>query len=437
MFNKLPLRDLNNCSLVCKLWLGEAKRVKKNRQSIQLTSQEGISELLRKINASGAPKIDKFDAQLMNLEDPKFDILLTSLEPTLSTLILSDGKVTLKTFHKLIRKLPNLVRLEIGTLKTERGEYLSLFPIYDESVPPKMIVFDKIESLEFISYVIPATNLSSAIKTFPKLKRLNVFNLQCEKADNFKATRIETLEELTLTCFPGAYFGDEHLKMLLELKVDTLKSLTITNIRNDLSLLLMKEFFDMQKSTLTTLQLHSDEIENVPSSVNLFPMDLPNLTYLVVDKPYVQNLSHVCSLLPKLKEICFHFRENSNWMGIFPKKIEEFKAVTGCNVYWIEPKPLRMLSTMFPCITSLQMHKCSNDILRAIYSSMPNLEFLICFDLIDGQVNEEGFTGIETNRLAELLDISGEEITSESLEELRHFPAITRLESKCSFNLRV
>lgn len=418
---------------MCKLWFEEAKRVKAKRQSIQLSSQEGISELLRKINVNGAPKIDKFDAQLMNFEDPKFDILLTSLEPTLSTLILSDGKVTLKTFHKLVRHLPNLVRLEIGTLKTEQGKYLSLFPIYDESVPPKMVIFDKIESLEFISYNDPITALSATIQTFPKLKRLNVFNLQSEKADNFTSIRIPSLEELTIMCFPDAYLNNEHLKMLLAMKVDTLKSLKITNIQKDLSISLMKEFVEMQKFTLTTLQLHQNGTGNTLSTVpsmNPFPMDLPNLTFLVVDKPFVKNLSHVCSLLPNVKDICFNFHDNSNWMGIFPKKIEEYKMVTGFNIFWIEPKPLCLLSNMFPSIVTLMIHKCTDDIFRAIYTSMPNLELLVCFDLLDGKVTEEGFTGIEPKRLTELHDNSDEEITSESLDLLRHLPAITRLESK-------
>lgn len=159
-------------------------------------------------------------------------------------------------------------------------------------------------------------------------------------------------------------------------------------------------------------------------------MDLPNLTFLVIDKPFVTNLSIICSQFPQLKEICFHFHENSNWMGILPKKVIEYKAVTVCNIYWIEPRPLCILSNMFPCITSLMIHECTNDIFRAIYSSMPNLEILFCFHLKDEKVTEEGFTGIKTKRLTELLENSDEEITSQSLDEMRTFPAITRLESK-------
>lgn len=181
------------------------------------------------------------------------------MEPTLSTLILWDGKVTLKTFHKLVRNLPNLVRLEIGTLKTQFGEYHSLFPIYDESVPAKMVVLDRIESLEFISYNDPITYLSSAIQTFPKLKSLCVFNLQTENVENFASIRIPSLEELTIMCFPGKFFSEEHLKMFLNMKIDSLKSLKITNIRRDLSASLMKEFLGMQKETLTSLQLEQHQ----------------------------------------------------------------------------------------------------------------------------------------------------------------------------------
>lgn len=105
------------------------------------------------------------------------------------------------------------------------------------------------------------------------------------------------------------------------------------------------------------------------------------------------------------------------------------KRVLLDSISWIEPKALCVLSNMLPCITSLMIHNCTDAIFRSIYSSMKNLEVLICLKLVNEKITEEAFTGIQTKRL-DLLENSDMEITTEALDDLRQYPAITSLKSK-------
>ena len=426
IFSFVPDQDLNNCRLVCKLWNEEGERTESKRHHVKVSSVEEIENLLQELNNNPTHQVSKLYVDEFHLDHPLFLELARRLSPTtLSNFRVEDCKcASVETLHGIIRNIPNLVKLVVGTVKTlDNRHYHRVFPVFgpDGRTP---LVFPNILHLDYISYDAPApsTLLSSVIKSFPNLVTLTTKNLHMENPSKFDKLALPALKKLVIQMVPGAGLENQHLECFMKLNLK-LKELRFEVLSEALDPNLLKSFIESQGDTLIELNMEQLNNEREPDEVPIcpFPINLPNLKVISIGKTFVRNLVHVLNSLPSLQSLNFAFVKNDNWAGILPKKIPEYPNILNSMIPWIDTKSFQKLAPAFTGLTALKIHECSDGILRIIFKELKTLRVLILSDGEDFVVTDYGITGISLDDISKSIIHGGQNPLLFTPSELNKF----------------
>lgn len=128
-----------------------------------------------------------------------------------------------------------------------------------------------------------------------------------------------------------------------------------------------------------------------------FPCLLPNVTGIVIDKPFIRNIAHVFNSFPKLHNVDVSLPMHSKaWPGILPNRLPNYETVHVLRLNWIESKPLKQFAVTFPKLNELKLQSVDNELLKVVYEYFPQLSVLVLFHAGDYErnVTDEGITGL-------------------------------------------
>lgn len=356
-------------------------------------------------------------------------------------------------FVKLItRKLPLLESLRVGCCqmfqKSNLTSMTSLFPLKNL----------KVFCIGNIINIIPNKSwLESFLKMIPKLEKLVLHVNFKENGNTFIRLVLETLmtnsnllaniSSLMISCLTEA-----HLRTLIKLAECGLR---LKHFRfQDLSLHLteingatLETFLSSQADYLQTLEI--DQSSNFP---RIRHFQLPQMkelrTFSVVTSQRISfgSISYPTNF-PRLENLVLRGFDVFNCSSIFPqidqKRIQHHYPNGYCLKALSLPSKLaiphfpKLLSKLFPNLAELEVRGVSNECLKEIWESWPDLEkFKLVVSHFDDNI-DSGITGIPEDVCRELrMNHSNMWEEIRPLEDLKRAPGITDLKSKLKYLLK-
>lgn len=295
--------------------------------------------------------------------------------------------------------------------------------------------------------------LSKILHAFPSLIELSVANLVDEPRKHFKCEHTSgllSLQSFTLRQYSNISFPEKLVHMLLKLNV-CLENLMLIFHPPTQSLTkalpttsaLLRQFIESQQASLKSLKLIQVE-DDVCSSINsycskldkngatatkttqevfqqnicipnvsvsskgtdsrwsfnyafpsisLFPVTLPNLEVLHVQKPLITNLALVLKHFPRLRQLSIQVSPNgSNWKGMLPQKLESHTEVKEFKLDFIDLESFTRLGNFFPCLETLKLAYCDVRLINVLCKQIPSFnvgaaknKLTVCVECHEGQ----------------------------------------------------
>lgn len=452
----LPLKDLQNCKKVCKLWAQEYTRCEMKRKSIVVGSDEDcdiIMELVKQKREGNLISLSTLVILSISLESRPVRLVVNEFGSTLSSLRLDECTMTATELYNVLKDLPCLDHLSVKTNDMiRRRDALPLSPIS----PLDQITSDSFTPTLVLDYLRELsweddraiTGLERLPVLCPNLIALQISNLGRCLPDRFRGLNWKTLKAMDLKFQRNRGTAQIDYFQAFAMMGLKLKKLCLNNVEpvTGLGIIAMHnftKFLEGSKDSLEGLkitrpiQYGSRRTENVLlpffAADSPLPVYMPILKSLTIDVEFISSFN-VVDHLPSLEKLtCCKGSYWMNWWKLLRKLPKVHHSIVELTLGAIDKDCLKKIMIAFPNIATLDIaeDRVDDKLFSTICATLPNIKVLRISKRTSAsqehlKLTDAGITGIPLEAYSKSYD---DFLAMKNVESLRIHPNVRDLKS--------